>query len=474
MPVVLSKPPPPDLCLLAVFRQMSLNDRLKAHDVCPRWGRLVREACRRDVRSLTIILSDGGSNGGGVPSLKEMAEHINKNYTSSSDNQLFSSCSTRMSQNCGNFQEILNKGNCLQITFQMWNLATLKKIIFIFFTLTELTFLNRCNKGSKFKIYKNLMKLLKMSLEEERLPLTAFRLIDRENTASRDKRLLFCLLNSGKLKYLTILNDEHQRSTDENNRNRARLFGHVSKFFSSCGTSVFVSKIFDSIYYTEAINITIQLDLLNRKQDQLKILGFTYIPHTVNLVVQLTSEHFFHFRYTEYRHVCVMPPIMLNLHKSVTSISLNLPPTACSSFFFWIGTAALPQLTHFGVKIDFSLIAPARLEHRQLVPRRPIEKEVFLELQLTITAHMQIHWLNLPQFFPALQTIRLVSLECKSCDVKTVCFAEADYLTPTKRIQASECLREVIFFLHLTGVPLDQILFEGEEHLGSSKQLLQL
>ena len=45
-----------DICFLAIFSQMDVDDRFSAQTVCPRWYHRVREAHARTVRSLTIAL----------------------------------------------------------------------------------------------------------------------------------------------------------------------------------------------------------------------------------------------------------------------------------------------------------------------------------------------------------------------------------------------------------------------------------
>ncbi|KAH9393154.1 hypothetical protein TYRP_006266, partial [Tyrophagus putrescentiae] len=53
--------PPPeltDICLLAIFSQMNVNNRISAQTVCLRWYHRVCEAHARTVRSLTIALGN--------------------------------------------------------------------------------------------------------------------------------------------------------------------------------------------------------------------------------------------------------------------------------------------------------------------------------------------------------------------------------------------------------------------------------
>ncbi len=47
-----------DICLLAIFSQINVDDRNSAQTVCPRWYHRVREAHSRTVRSLTIALGN--------------------------------------------------------------------------------------------------------------------------------------------------------------------------------------------------------------------------------------------------------------------------------------------------------------------------------------------------------------------------------------------------------------------------------
>ena len=47
-----------DKCLLAIFSQMDVDDRISAQAVCPRWYHRVREAHSKTVRSLTIALGN--------------------------------------------------------------------------------------------------------------------------------------------------------------------------------------------------------------------------------------------------------------------------------------------------------------------------------------------------------------------------------------------------------------------------------
>src|SRR5699024_440535 len=48
----------PDLCLLAIFRQMTLGDQIRARNVCRRWADLMFEAT---INRRKLILLIGGS-----------------------------------------------------------------------------------------------------------------------------------------------------------------------------------------------------------------------------------------------------------------------------------------------------------------------------------------------------------------------------------------------------------------------------
>ncbi|KAH9408131.1 hypothetical protein TYRP_011791 [Tyrophagus putrescentiae] len=71
-------PPPelPDLCLLALFSQMTTLDLLHAHQVCPQWYHRVRELNAATTTSLTIAIVADNSSGKG--SLKSIQRRINE------------------------------------------------------------------------------------------------------------------------------------------------------------------------------------------------------------------------------------------------------------------------------------------------------------------------------------------------------------------------------------------------------------
>lgn len=80
-----------------------------------------------------------------------------------------------------------------------------------------------------------------------------------------------------------------------------------------------------------------------------------------------------------------------------------------------------------------------------------------LDLELTITDHDQIEWLNLGRMLPNLEAIHLTNFNCEKCDISLGDYSEYNIV---KRFTAFHCFHKNVPRLHSDGFPLDRIVLD--------------
>ncbi len=161
-------------------------------------------------------------------------------------------------------------------------------------------------------------------------------------------------------------------------------------------------------------------------------------------------------------------PLLCSQFRSLTSLEINgIESTKVGPLF--TDLSQLHQLIHLNFGVDFSEVKEEYpLSARPMAQLNSLRA---LELDLHITSHSQIEWLNLPRTMPNLKTIYIDYFRCVSCKVELgVCRSDLFLLSSSPSLG---CFRSSLFNLH-PDVPLNQItLFSGEGLQSAEKLLLQ-
>ncbi|KAH9391210.1 hypothetical protein TYRP_006808 [Tyrophagus putrescentiae] len=163
-------------------------------------------------------------------------------------------------------------------------------------------------------------------------------------------------------------------------------------------------------------------------------------------------------------------PLVRQKFTSLTSLKLQVFPSEINDLF--TALSQLPQLVHLMLRVDLSEITT---QPRPLVQLTSVRA---LDLQLTISDHFQVHWLNLQQTLPDLQAIQLMQFGCTGCNVTLFNYKHRLYtevLLPTIS-NAFKCLHVTLPQLHWS-VNSEQIILGDcspyptlEQLLSSTKQ----
>ncbi len=160
-------------------------------------------------------------------------------------------------------------------------------------------------------------------------------------------------------------------------------------------------------------------------------------------------------------------PLLCNQFRSLTSINFINGIAMTDVVPLFTSLSQLHQLVHLGLGVDLwrgeELPPPAR-------PLAQLNTLRALELNLTISAHSEVQWLNLPVTMPNLQTIYIAEFYCSSCIVHIDSYINRDSLSLNSS-KAQNCLPSSLFTLH-SGVPLNRLILELKEECISAEELL--
>ncbi len=152
--------------------------------------------------------------------------------------------------------------------------------------------------------------------------------------------------------------------------------------------------------------------------------------------------------------------------RSLTSLTL-WPIRSTEIGRLFSDLSQLHQLIHLRFEVKFSEVEeelPA-----QALPLVQLNSLRALELDLEITSHSQIEWLNLPKTMPNLKTIYIWRFNCGCCKVRL-----EDYKYDSSLIgspPALGCYRSSLFNLH-PGVPLKRFILNSYVKPTSAEELL--
>ncbi|KAH9391451.1 hypothetical protein TYRP_007058 [Tyrophagus putrescentiae] len=455
----------PDLCLLAVVSQMTAEDRINAHRVCPQWCHRVREVNRVTVPSLTIAVAYCASDA-----------ELFINYL-----DVGNIASVRLLTNADGSPQYplhrLTKGNSLKFEGGQLNSAVVKQITSSFSGITELIFVTHINKylnqkrchqwrgkmANNFLPVTNDNDFLELShlvemLVDDRFKnqLTSLKVFvkDFKNGCNREDfrpEPLFDAINSlPKLKYLT-LKLSFSKIPD------LPILAQLKKVTIAAYNKIaFLHSLEQyAVHNTEGLQVEIQR-------------GCGWMKELNNVNPSLRSR------------ICRLEksPISVDYLHSVgtnfpnlTSLTVRLNSTDCPKFLSSL--SQLRQLFHLGLEINFyRKNAPQVLSPR---PSTPLTSVKVLSLGLKITTHRQLPWLNLPVIVPNVQAIDLGIISCRFCPFQI-------FIPVSPKQKVFGCLRAHLRFLHkFTGLPAHRLKYFGDtkscfsyhEDLGTIEDMLR-
>ncbi len=162
-------------------------------------------------------------------------------------------------------------------------------------------------------------------------------------------------------------------------------------------------------------------------------------------------------------------PLLCSQFRSLTSLEINgIESTKVGPLF--TDLSQLHQLIHLNFGVDFSEVKEEYpLSARPMAQLNSLRA---LELDLHITSHSQIEWLNLLWMMPNLKTIYIFKFNCDSCKVRFSCYSRNSFLFSSSP-STTVCLGASLFKLH-PRVDLNRIiLFSSNERISAEKLLLQ-
>ncbi len=375
----------PQLCSLAIFSQMSLLDRISAHQVCLEWYHRVREVNHRTVKSLTIIFKNG-------PSAVNFTELIND-----SKNILRSARLLTNSDGSPQFaMHRLTKCNLFRLgDDDQLNLITLKQIASTFPSIPELIFATTL--GKKFELLTEMLKNYHWQRQ-----LISLKVIFKGYPYYRDPTILqplFTAINSlPALKYLTL------------------------KEVELYDLPILVQLNEISCEFRELfLNSLQQYAVKNTGELSVKVSGFVQLGDYITVLSQLSAQ----------LRGSINCLIFSTLHRNIfLSCGLFFPnltvlylrwPSYCRFSELFTTLSQLHRLQQLSLEIDLTHFDP---KHPFPPLRAQLSSVVALDLSLRLKAHSQVHLLSLHETMPNLQAIDFSGVCCENCELKSNCHQE--------------------------------------------------
>ena len=430
--------PSDDLSLIAVFKQLTPDNQLKAAAMSPRCTALVRAANRR-VRTLIIAKLYEDVERFGIFSrhfsLKtkhslQMVKDSRQGDQSISPNYPINDC--------------LSKWRCLQLNLigDLDSSSIAEQIVNAFSALTDLRFIMI---GENSRLCLNLNPHIKLMIallshSPWTKQLTRFMLQDSHRITDELANRLFTAING-----LTAL--QHLAFEWENfafipdlpllgqlKTVQLRLNCHENKaesFFRSLETAV-----------TTNVHLRVHLYSLLKNKD--------YLPLFFSETLPRFYRHIVGFSTNDVKNSTVL--FKLRLFPSLRFLHVfSLKPSQIEPLL--TALSQLERLFFLQLVIDFQSLEENHPERTLSLPPRPLAQLSSLkalDLILSNTSHSQVSWLNLQQTMPNLTAIHFSNFTCKSC-----------HKTPQKTDIAYnfECLSALLANLH-PGVSNRRILLD--------------
>ncbi len=420
-----------DLSLIAVFKQLTPDNQLKAAAMSPRCTALVRAANRR-VKTLIIA---------------ELYENVEKsrrliNHFSLKTKPSMQLAKVRHRGHQGTSPDYpmggrLSKWSCLQLNLiAKIDSTIIEQIVNAFSALADLKFIMNVEKFL-FSLSLNphtehIIAILSHSSWAKQL--TSLMLLDNQWISDELANRLFTAINGlialqhlafnwgnftfipesplpGQLKTVQLLLNSHK--------------DNAKHFFRSLETAV-----------TKNINLEVDLYSYLRNMDHL----FSFSELLRSRIVRFSTSGV----------INSTVPLQFQPFSSLTSLYVFSFETSHVGPL-WTAFSQLKQLIHLDITVNFQKHSEIHSERELPLPPRPLAQLSSLQaldLTLIYTSHSQVSWLNLQQTMPHLQAIHLPNFVCELCFRKQ----------KTHIAHNSECLTALLANLH-PGVSNEKISF---------------
>ncbi|KAH9402724.1 hypothetical protein TYRP_015475 [Tyrophagus putrescentiae] len=425
--------PLPDLDLISVFKMLTPNEQLVASEMSPRCAVLVRAANRR-VKTLIITTWN-------YDELHDLKYRINSfSLASNPSMQLLKDIPGETFPDYP-MTTRLSEWNILRLNqLQLIDTATIEQIVNIFSAVTGLKFMTNSSKHID-----TLVSLLQHPNWQCQLTNLVV-----DGTDGMDSQLAGELIPA--INGLTAL---QQLALDWNYYTEVPDLSILAQLKTVVFKSDRLSAFLRSLERNAADNADLEVHLLSDNTKALLTLSQPLRSRIVRYGWDLL-----HYTFDRVS-------LLISQFRSLTSLTLNtIASTEVGPLFSDL--SQLHQLIHLKFGVDFSegkeeFPLPA-------LPLVQLNSLRALELQLRITSHSQIEWLNLPRTMPNLKTIYINLFRCYSCEAffhrnsqQSPLLSSSDFL---------KCFRASLFNLH-PNVPLKRFILQlGEERLSAEKLLL--
>ena len=410
------------------------NDQLKAAKMSPRTAILVRAANRR-MKTLVIARSDDFD--GEVTKKRinffSLASKPSMRVLPTSDEPFpdYPMTTTRLS-----------KWNCLLVD-EYLDQITVELIVTAFSAVIDLKF----EKYDNFS-YDNLIALLKRPEWANQLTNLMVISFEINSVLPNDRHLVAAINGLSALQYLAA-----QLDNDSNLTILAQLKMIAIDVVND------PSNILRSLEHYIKSNINLQVHLLSEYNYTSTLIGFSK-PLCSRIV-----------RYGRFYLDWFFKDVPRFCHQFSSLVSLSVKCFGASKLgSLFVALSTLPQLVHLGLSLNWSFEDE---EENQLAeqqpPRRPLVSVELtsvraLNLNLSISSHLHLQWLNLAVTLPRLEAIQLMSFSCDSCKIDLLSYIYRGYNKNTSPniSTALKCLCTTLPLIH-PGVSHNQIFLGGDD-----------
>ncbi len=394
--------PLPDLCLIAVFKQLKPNEQIKAAQMSPRAEALVRAANRR-LRSLVITTWENYKGVGKNVDAFSLAAKPSMKLLGEDDvvHPQVHPCFVDFPVTT------LSDWRCLLLNpFDPFSsLPSTDLVVRLFPSVTRLTVISLSLRHSQYTA-----DLLEHPRWAEQL--TSLMLVDYEWMVGGVVRRLAGAING--LSALEHLALHWQVSRAEDVPDLGRALAHLQVLALYLNWSIVMPFLLSLEPYAAVGNgLRFQVHLVKYIFSDSSLLALSE-PLRRRLV-----------RYGTYSiHYCDNWALLGRQLPALTSISgVSLKPSQAGRQLSALST--LPQLVHLGLEVNF-LVFKEPLESSEMLvvmQQKPQQQQQqlsslrALDLELIITSHSQLQWLSgLQRAMPRLQTVHLKRFTCECCN----------------------------------------------------------
>ncbi len=425
-----------DLSWIAIFQEFTPNEQMVASKMSFRCAGLVR-AANLKMKSLVIT----GLNPENPDDLKYIKDLINRYSLASKPvmQQLMDIPGEPSFPDYPMTITRLSKWHCLQIGLKRpIDTATTEQIVYIFSAVTDLKCItNYITRNSHYRV--PFLPLLQHP--QWQCQLTHFMAHTTMWIDGQQSRELIAAINDlTALQCLALEWDTHTDLPDLPILAQLKVVALISD-----NLHAFLRSL--EQYATD--NADLQVHLIS--SDTNALLSLNQPLHS-----RIVRFGWCYFDYTR-RNV----PLLCSQFRFLTSLKIcSIQLTEVVPLF--TALSQLHQLVHLQLWVNLrsgeELPPPAR-------PLAQLNSLRALELQLTISAHSEVQWLNLPVTMPNLQTIYITGFCCRGCH-----FQIGRY-TNRNSSKTLNCLQSSLFTLH-SGVPLNRLILKFKEECISAEKLL--